>query len=88
MKPGRKKSDNLTDEFKNVVASASTEELKTKVVNLSKYEMDTLKAKNEDVALGDALALAKELAAPYRDTLKGLRAQRNHVLRTLEERGK
>ncbi len=37
-KRGRKAKDLVSDEFKNSVASAADDELKTKVVNLSKNE--------------------------------------------------
>ena len=86
-KRGRKKQELVSEEFKNVVASSDTNELKEKVCTLSKHQMDTLKAKKEDQALVDAQELAKELSAPYRDALKTLRAQLGYVLKTLEERG-
>lgn len=87
MARGRKKKEVLSDEFKNVVASLPTVELKERVCTLSKQEMDVLKAKADDYKLADAQALSKELNAPYKESVSLLRAQRNYVLKTLEERG-
>ncbi len=87
-KRGRKAKDLVSDEFKNSVASAADDELKTKVVNLSKNEEEILKARSEDTALAEAKDTAKELNAPYADSMKEVRARRRYVLRVLQERGK
>ncbi len=87
-KRGRKPKDLISDEFKNLVASAQDDELKTKVVNLSKNEEEVLKTRAEDQAFNDARDLAKELGAPYAETLKEIKARRRYVLKVLQERGK
>ena len=86
-RPKGAKSDNLTQEFKNAVAAMSTEELKERVVTVSQYEEEVKTSMRNDVALQDAKELAKDLSAPYRETLKTLGAQRSYVVLTLEERG-
>jgi hypothetical protein len=87
-KRGRKAKDLVSDEFKNAIASASDDELKSKIVNLSKNEEDVLKTRFEDSQLNDAKELAKELNAPYAESLKEIKARRRYVLRVLQERGK
>ncbi len=87
-KRGRKAKDLISEEFRNAIASAQDDELKTKVVNLSKNEEEVLKARGEDQALTDAKELTKELAAPYSETLKEIKARRRYVLKVLGERGK
>ena len=87
-KRGRKAKDIVSDEFKNAVASASDDDLKSKIVNLSKNEEDVLKTRFEDSQLNDAKELAKELGAPYADSLKEVKARRRYVLKVLQERGK
>ena len=83
----KKQDTTLTDEFKNVVASSSTDELKTKVVALSNNEESVLVARSEDQALDDAKELTKQLSEPYSSSLKEIRARRKYVLKTLTERG-
>ncbi len=87
MKRGRKTKQLVSDEFQNTVAAAQTDELKTRVVSLSRGEEDILKAKAEDQQLNDAKDLAKELNAPYAEGLKEMRARRRFVLKVLQERG-
>lgn len=87
-KRGRKAKDLISEEFRNAVASAQDDELKTKVVNLSKNEEEVLKTRSEDQALIDAKDLAKELNGPYSETLKEIKARRRYVLKVLQERGK
>lgn len=87
-KRGRKAKDLISDEFRNVVAAMPDDELKTKIVNLSKNEEDVLKTRGEDQALNDSKELTKELNGPYSDTLKEIKARRRYVLKVLEERGK
>ncbi len=87
MKRGRKTKQLVDDEFQNVVAAAQTDELKTRVVSLSRGEEDILKAKAEDQQLNDAKDLAKELNTPYAEGLKVMRARRRFVLKVLQERG-
>lgn len=86
-KRGRKAKDLISEEFRNVCAAAQTDELKTKVVNLSKNEEDVLKTRGEDQDLNDAKELVKERNAPYSDALKEIKARRRYVLKVLAERG-
>lgn len=87
-KRGRKSKDLLSEEFRNVVASANDEELQTKVITLSKSEEEVFKARAEDNPLNEAKMLSKELGAPYADALKEVRARRRYVLTVMQERGK
>ena len=83
-----KKSDLLSDEFKNMVAAANETDLKTKIYNLSKSEEEVFVTRSEDATLNDAKGLAKELSAPYSESIKEIRAKRRYVLSVLQERGK
>ena len=82
-----KKSDIVSEEFKDVIASLQTLELKDRVVTLSKQEGEIVKARVEDDQLTETVALVKELKAPYTEALKTVRAQRAYVHAVLEERG-
>ncbi len=86
-KRGRKAKDLISEEFRNAVAAAPSDELKTKVVNLSKNEEEVSKTRGEDQALNDAKTLTKDLNAPYSDAMKEIRARRRYVLSVLSERG-
>lgn len=87
-KRGRKAKDLISEEFRNMVAAAQDDELKTKIVNLSKNEEEVIKTRGEDTALNDAKELTKELSGPYSDALKEIKARRRYVLKVLQERGK
>jgi|GEM_PF-3137220 len=86
-RPKMKKQDTVSEEFKNLVNSMNTAELKERVVTLSKQEGEVIKARKEDLDLSDATALVKELKAPYGEALKKVRAERQFVHVILEERG-
>lgn len=82
-----KKPDIVSEEFRNAVASMSTEELKERVVTLSRQEGEIIKARKEDTELTDASERVKELKGPYADALKKVKSERQYVHTVLEDRG-
>jgi hypothetical protein len=87
-RPKKEPQDILSEEFKNMVASGSEDELKTRVVSLSKNEEEVVKTRSDDTKLSDTKLLLKELSGPYTDALKEIKAKRRYVLKVLQERGK
>ncbi len=75
------------DEVADAILECSPEELRARLVKLGTYEMETLKAKEDDEALADATELVKTLKAPYGDAIKGVNAQRQFVSVQLEKAG-
>jgi hypothetical protein len=87
LKTAKKKKDIVSEEFKAVIESLQTSELKERIVTLSRQEGEVLKARREDDALTECSATLKELKAPYSEALKVVRAERAYAHSTLEERG-
>lgn len=83
----KKKTDLVSEEFKSVVEASTLPELKEKIVNLSRQEGEVLKAKKDDDELQEAKEKAKELSAPYAETLKKVRSERGFVHEVLSQRG-
>ena len=81
------KQDAVSEEFKNAIASMDTEELKERVVTLSRQEGEIIKARKDDQELTDASDRVKELKAPYSEALKKVKSERQYVHVVLEERG-
>ncbi len=74
-------------EFHSFVQGASTDELKQKIVELTKEEFQVLKTRDEDDELNDSKQKVKELKEPYSQALKELRQKIGLVSLTLDERG-
>ncbi len=86
-RPRKVKQDIVSEEFKNAVASMDTDELKERVVTLSKQEGEIIKARKDDSDLTDATERVKEMKAPYAEALKKVKSERQYVHTILEERG-
>ncbi len=86
-RPKMKKTDVVSEEFKNAIASMDTEELKERVVTLSRQEGEIIKARKDDTELTDASDRVKELKGPYAEALKKVKSERQYVHVVLEERG-
>jgi len=87
MKRGRKKKEYLSSEFKDAVNAMQTQELKEKIIALSKYEKEILESKENDQPLQAALSQVKDLCGAYRDALKHHKEQKKYALAVLESRG-
>jgi len=70
------------------ILEADADELKAKLVNLASYENETEKALKEDETVKSLKDELKEAQAPYKDTLKGIKLQRNFIAMQLEDKGK
>ena len=70
------------------ILEASVDDLKTKLVSLAQYENETDKAFKDDDEITVMKEELKEAQAPYKDTLKGIKLQRNFVALQLESKGK
>ncbi len=82
-----KKVDIVSEEFKELVTSLQTIELKERVVTLSRQEGEIIKARSDDEKLAEISELHKELKAPYSEALKKVRSERTYVHTVLEDRG-
>lgn len=82
-----KKEADVSDEFKNAIAAMNSNELKDRVVTLSRQEGEIIKARKEDDELTEATERVKELKAPYSEALKKVKNERVYVHSVLEERG-
>jgi hypothetical protein len=74
-------------EFANEVAGLSADQLNNRLATLAKNLEESETAKEDDEALEQAKAEASELAAPYRDAKKALRAKSKYVISLLKEKG-
>jgi len=74
-------------EFATEVEGLSADQLNNKLATLAKYAEETETAKEDDEALEQAKAEAAELAAPYRDAKKAIRAKSKYVIALLKEKG-
>jgi type III secretory pathway component EscU len=87
MRPKKDKFEDLTPEFKDSVQVAKSEEIRSKLANLSLAQVSLKEAKSNDEKLKEAVEVKKELEAPYRDSLKQLRLQTEFLHFTLQDRG-
>jgi hypothetical protein len=74
-------------EFASEVAGLSIDQLNNRLATLAKNLEESETAKEDDPALEDAKNLASELAAPYRDAKKALRAKSKYVIGLLKDKG-
>ena len=75
-------------EIVDSILEASEDELKAKLVNLASYENETEKSLKEDDSINQMKEELKEAQAPYKETLKGIKLQRNFIAVQLESKGK
>lgn len=74
-------------EFVNEVSVLTPDQLNNRLATLAKNLEESETAKEQDEELEDAKATASELAAPYRDAKKALRAKSKYVISLLKEKG-
>ena len=70
------------------ILEADVDGLKAKLVALAAYENDTEKTLKEHEEINEMKEALKEAQAPFKDTLKGIKLQRNFIAMQLEEKGK
>jgi len=84
-----KKLINLgSQEIVDAINGADEDECKAKLAKLSSYENETEKAQKEDEDIVRLTEELKEAKAPYKETLTGIKLQRNLIGFRLEELGK
>lgn len=74
-------------EFAGEVNGLSADQLNNRLATLAKNLEESETAKEEDEALEEAKSTASELAAPYRDAKKALRAKSRYIIGLLKEKG-
>lgn len=77
-----------SQEIVDAINGADEDECKAKLAKLSSYENETEKALKEDEDITSMKEELKELQAPYKETLTGIKLQRNLIGFRLEELGK
>jgi hypothetical protein len=76
----------LSEETQEAMATETAEQLKARLALAAQHSQETTTAMEGDSGLETAKATAKELAAPYRETLKGLAALTRVALAELDQR--
>lgn len=74
-------------EFVQEVGGLGADELNRRLATLAKNLEESETAKEEDQELEEAKATAAELAAPYRDAKKAIRAKSKYIISLLKEKG-
>jgi len=74
-------------EFATEVAGLDEDKLNGRLATLAKALEESETAKEDDEELEEAKTLASELAAPYRDTKKAIRAKSKYIIALLKDRG-
>jgi len=83
----REKCQKDFPEFVETVDSMAAEQLMKNMLNYSKWREETTLEMSKDEALQAAKDVAKELAAPYRDTLGALKTKMAYMYVLLREKG-
>ena len=76
----------MTETFASEVRGMQQKELEFKLLQLSEQREDIVTAEQEDNELLDAKELVKELAGPYRDSLKENKIKARFVALLLKEK--
>lgn len=74
-------------EFAQEVVGLGSDELNRRLATLAKNLEESETAKEEDRELEEAKTTASELAAPYRDAKKAIRAKSKYIISLLKEKG-
>lgn len=74
-------------EFAEETNGLSVDQLNSKLATLAKYGEESEQAKQDDEELEKSQALAAELAAPYKDIKKALKAKTKYVYAMLKDKG-
>lgn len=83
----QKYTKKLTEEFISAVDQMSSDEIKARIITCEGHLFDIVGAKEADTKLQEARALAKELAAPYRDSKNEETAKLQYCIFVLQGRG-
>ena len=67
--------------------NATPEELSGRLTTLAKHEQETDEAFEKDEEIVKMKEELKEIQAPYKDTLKGIKVQRGYIATLLQSKG-
>jgi predicted ATP-grasp superfamily ATP-dependent carboligase len=91
MARGRKKKlpfEDLPEDWRIEVEQSKTEEINTKIVELSVAEVENQQAKAIDPDLKEKKDAVKFASEGYREATKGYKLRMKYILQVLEGRGK
>jgi len=83
-----KLADKVGPEVVETLNSANADELREKLSSLAKHEDETEEALEKDEEVERMTEELKQLKAPYKDTLSGIKLQRGFIAILLRERGR
>lgn len=83
-----KLADKVGPEVVETLNSANADELREKLSSLAKHEDETEEALEKDEDIERMSEELKQLKAPYKDTLGGIKLQRSFIAVLLRERGR
>ncbi len=81
------KYDSLSDNFKDAVVQASTDEIRKRISEVSILDITERQVLKLDPAVEEARAKLKELVDPYRENLKSYKLQLEFCKQILDEKG-
>jgi len=77
----------LPDGFTDTVNTMDTEDIKKMMVECERSAGEVEKEMDNDIKLGAAKELVKDLGGAYRDTLKTYKAKIKYLVFTMDQRG-
>lgn len=87
-RPKKNEFEDLDQDYTNELANLTSEELKGKVAEIALELQALMEAKDNDEDLKQAVEVAKEAGAVYREGAKGAKVRIKFIKRLLESRGK
>jgi hypothetical protein len=83
-----KLADKVGSDIVDTLNSASADELREKLSSLAKHEDETEEALEKDEEIERLTEELKQMKAPYKDTLSGIKLQRSFIAILMRERGR
>ena len=77
----------LDPDFVETTLGMQKDELKNKIVDITKYQMEILDAKTKDLDLISLVEQTKIAGEVYRTNLKAIRLKLNYLIELLKEKG-
>jgi len=78
----------LGQEAVSAIQDMDYQELREHIVTLSEHEEETTRALKRDSEIRELKAQISEMQAPYKETLKGVKARRTLAVLLMQQRGK
>jgi hypothetical protein len=83
-----KLADKVGSDVVDTLNSASADDLREKLSSLAKHEDETEEALEKDEEIERLTEELKQMKAPYKDTLSGIKLQRSFIAILMRERGR